>query len=81
MNKKSSRFAGAKAVKEMQSGETQKPVKEGIVRFKNPDYQQTTVYLRRDTHKALKIALAQDERGFADLVEELIEQWLKARKV
>lgn len=83
MTEKKSRFSTMKSVKQMKSGEAEDQPKEtgkGVKRFKNPDYIQTTVYIQRDTHKALKVAMAEDEIGFADLVERLIEEWLQARK-
>jgi len=49
-------------------------------KFKNPDYIQTTVYLPRTQHKALKVALIQDELEFSDLIEQLIDGWLEGRK-
>jgi len=47
----------------------------------NPDYEQVTVYLRKDTSLAAKIALLQesDSRDFSDLVEELLGEWLRDR--
>jgi hypothetical protein len=57
------------------------PAEEKPTRFKNPDYVQTTVYLHRETvHKPLKVALAEDEREFSELVESLLADWLKSRK-
>lgn len=85
MSKKGPKFDALEAVKRRQAGESTEPQEEQSsqeakrIRFKNPAYLQTTVYLKRGTHKALKIALAQEEKGFADLVEELIEQWLQSR--
>ncbi|HKQ76727.1 MAG TPA: CopG family transcriptional regulator [Blastocatellia bacterium] len=49
-------------------------------KFKNPDYIQTTVYLPRTQHKALKVALIQDDLEFSDLIEQLIDQWLEGRQ-
>lgn len=49
-------------------------------KFKNPDYLQTSVYLPRTMHKPLKVALAEDEQEFSDLVETLLAKWLESRK-
>jgi hypothetical protein len=47
----------------------------------DPDYEQTTAYIRKDTHKDVKIALLQEGQGkeFSELVEELLSGWLKTR--
>lgn len=47
----------------------------------DPDYEQTTAYVRRDTYRDIKIALLQEDqaRDYSDLVEELLEQWLRSR--
>ena len=44
----------------------------------NPDFEQVTAYIRRDTNLQTKIALLQegDTRDFSDLVEELLQVWL-----
>ena len=43
-------------------------------------YDQFSVYLRKDTRKKVKRALEDKETGqdFSDLVQELLEQWLKS---
>ena len=50
-------------------------------RRSDPDYEQITAYIRRDTHQAVKVALLQDGKGqaFSELVEQLLAKWLKAR--
>lgn len=80
MKKKSSRFDVMLEKKEKESGQTEEKTGKGTKRYKNPDYVQTTVYIHRDTHKALKIAMAEDEIIFSDLMEKLIDDWLQARK-
>lgn len=42
----------------------------------NPDYEQVTAYIRRDTHRNVKRALLDKEQDFSDLVESLLAQWL-----
>ena len=48
----------------------------------DPEYDQTTAYVRKDTYKAVRIALIEDgeERDYSELVEELLRNWLKSRK-
>lgn len=48
----------------------------------NPDFEQTTVYIRKETHRAVKIALLQEGKGqeFSELVESLLSTWLKPRR-
>lgn len=48
----------------------------------NPEYVQTTAYVRGDTYKAIKIALIEEDQGreYSELVEELLAKWLKSRK-
>jgi len=49
----------------------------------NPDFVQTTAYIRRDTHRDVKIALLHEGQGgeYSELVEELLSDWLKSRKL
>lgn len=45
----------------------------------HPDYTQAPAFVRKDTYKAVKIALLNAERGldYSDLVEGLLTAWLK----
>lgn len=45
----------------------------------DPAYTQAPAFIRKDTYKAVKIALLNDERklDYSDLVEELLTAWLK----
>lgn len=47
----------------------------------HPDYTQAPAFVRKNTYRAVKIALLNDERGldYSDLVEELLTAWLKDR--
>ena len=46
----------------------------------HPDFEQITAYIRKDTHRAIKIALLQSgKQEFIELVEEKLRQWLKLR--
>lgn len=44
----------------------------------NPDYEQVSAYIRKDTYKDVKITLLQqaESKDFSDLVEELLVKWL-----
>jgi len=46
----------------------------------DPDFVQTTAYIRKDTHRDVKIALLHEgqEQEFSELVEELLSNWLKS---
>lgn len=46
----------------------------------HPDYEQVTAYIRKDTHRAAKIALLSkgNEQEFSELVQKLLEQWLES---
>jgi hypothetical protein len=48
----------------------------------DPDFQQITAYVRRDTHQAVKLALLRrgEQRDFSDLVEELLGRWVSHHK-
>lgn len=47
----------------------------------DPDYEQVTAYIRKDTHRDVKIALLSEGNGreFSELIQELLEQWLLSR--
>jgi hypothetical protein len=45
----------------------------------DPEFTQTTLYLRKRLHKRLKAAAADEERDMSEIVGELIENWLKHR--
>jgi hypothetical protein len=48
----------------------------------DPYFEQTTAYIRKDTHREVKIALLQEGVGreYSELVEDLLSGWLKSRK-
>ncbi len=53
-----------------------------IGKRRDPDYRQAPAFVRKDTYKAIRIALLNDERGldYSELVEELLTAWLADRK-
>lgn len=72
-----------------QDGETPvqaepKPHSSGRPRGKrsNPDYEQVTAYIKRETYRNTKIALLQqgDNQEFSELVEQLLSEWLSTQK-
>lgn len=43
----------------------------------NPDFESTTIYLRKEVkHRALRILFEDKDRGLSDVLEELLEEWL-----
>lgn len=48
----------------------------------HPDYTQAPAFVRKDTYKAIKIALLNDDRGldYSDLIQELLTTWLADKK-
>lgn len=48
----------------------------------DPDYVQTTAYIKKTTHRDVKIAqlASGDERDFSELVEDLLSNWLKSNR-
>ncbi len=45
----------------------------------NDEYRQISAYIRKDTHRRVKIALLAEDREFSELVEELLSEWLESR--
>ena len=47
----------------------------------NPDYRQVSAWVRRDTYKRVtdRLYVREDRREFSDLVQALLEAWLKQR--
>ena len=45
----------------------------------NTEYRQVSAYIRKDTHRRVKMALLEDDRQFSELVAELLENWLDER--
>jgi hypothetical protein len=44
----------------------------------DPDYEQVTVYMRRDTHREAKKILLDRDLDFSELVQKLVADWMKA---
>ena len=63
--------------------EPEQPLKRGRPKGKrsHPDYEQVTAYIKKDTYQEIKISLLREgqKREFSELVQELLENWLKSR--
>ena len=66
--------------------EPQNEPKRGRPKGKRSDsnYEQVTAYIRKDTHTAVKIELLKEsqngqKREFSELIQELLDEWLKSR--
>lgn len=68
------------ATKQLQVGTAPRRVGRPNAKRSDPDFVQTTAYIRKDTHKDIKRALLDDEQGrdFSELIEELLKIWLKS---
>lgn len=47
---------------------------------KDPDYEQVTIYIRRDTHLEAKKRLLGSEIDFSDLAQQLLNEWVASNK-
>jgi hypothetical protein len=63
-----------------QRAETE-PVRVGRPRAKrsDPQYQQVTAYIRRETYTAARKLLLDEQREFSELVEELVGEWVNRK--
>ncbi|MUG92750.1 hypothetical protein F7734_09930 [Scytonema sp. UIC 10036] len=45
----------------------------------HPDFEQVSAYIRKDTHKKVKMKLLSDgnNKDFSDLVEQLLSDWVQ----
>ncbi|MEJ1934788.1 hypothetical protein WDZ92_31700 [Nostoc sp. NIES-2111] len=66
--------------------EPQGEPKRGRPKGKRSDsnYEQVTAYIRKDTHTAVKIELLKESQNgqkqeFSELIQELLDEWLKSR--
>lgn len=49
----------------------------GLAKSTNPVFMKFTVYVRKQTHLAVKTRLVSQGREMSDLVEELLSDWLQ----
>ena len=75
---------GKKAGRARKTAPAKSPAKQAerkTAKSKDPDFEQITAYIRKDTHQQTKIALLQEgkDQQFSQLVETLLAKWLKGR--
>jgi hypothetical protein len=61
-------------------GQTSKHLDSGTVTMAksvDPDFLKFTTYIRKRTHRAVKVRLVEQGRELSDLVEELLSDWLQ----
>ncbi len=48
----------------------------------DPDFVQTTAYIKKQTHRDVKISLLVEgqEREYSELIEDLLADWLKSKR-
>lgn len=63
---------------EMPQPTESKPVRK--TKSTDPDYIRTTIYLPKQLHKKLKAAAVDEDREMSEIIEELVNQWLKSRE-
>ncbi|MBO0719318.1 MAG: GIY-YIG nuclease family protein [Blastocatellia bacterium] len=68
-------YLEAEAIKRFRPALNQLPGKRN-----DPDYVQTSFYLPRDLYKQVKLALLVADRDLGDVIDELLEAWLKEQE-
>lgn len=72
-----SRTAKQPDVQEPESSEPASPPSGAkLAKSVDPAYTKFTSYIRKQTHRAVKIRLVSQSREMSDLVEELLTEWL-----
>jgi hypothetical protein len=51
----------------------------GVGKRSNAEYRQVSAYIRKDTHRKVKMALLEEDQEFSELVGRLLEEWLDTR--
>jgi len=76
-----SKFAGlAGALKEKAGKGTDVPKKKLAKSQDKENYKQTTAYIHTSVYNPLQTALAEAKTEYSQLVEDLLQEWLKGRK-
>ncbi len=52
----------------------------GLAKSVDPDYIKFTTYVRKDTHRAVKVKITERDEELSDLVEQLLQSWLQKNK-
>lgn len=62
---------------------TKQPKRKGRPKGKrsNPDYEQVTAYIKKETYRQIRIALLQqsDAKDFSELIEQLLDEYLRTQ--
>ena len=48
-----------------------------LAKSADPAYTKFTTYIKRSTHKAMKVRMVDEEREMSDLIESLLSKWLR----
>jgi hypothetical protein len=78
-----SKFAGlAGALNQKRKGkeEADAPAKKLAKSKDKENYVQTTAYIAKQVHVDLQVALAEEQKEYSQLVEDLLVEWMKGRK-
>jgi hypothetical protein len=76
-----SKFAGlAGALKEKTGKGTDVPKKKLAKSQDKDNYKQTTAYIHTSVYNPLQTALAEAKTEYSQLIEDLLQEWLKGRK-
>lgn len=51
----------------------------GVGKRSNAEYRQVSAYIRKDTHRKVKMALLEEDQEFSELVGRLLKEWLDTR--
>ncbi len=51
----------------------------GVGKRSNAEYRQVSAYIRKDTHRKVKMTLLEEDQEFSELVGRLLEDWLDSR--
>jgi hypothetical protein len=51
----------------------------GVGKRSNAEYRQVSAYIRKDTHRKVKMALIEEDQQFSELVGRLLKEWLDTR--
>ncbi len=60
-------------------GRGRPPISQVAGKRGDPDYRQVSAYVRKDTHRKVKMALLEEDLEFSELVEDLLRDWLAKR--
>jgi ribosomal protein L19E len=85
VNQRKSKFSGVFEARANQNATNEKrgrgrpPGDAGGKRDNKVEFTQASAYVRRETHRQVKSALALEGKEFSELVEELLTEWLRSR--